>query len=61
MVDVEDIKKEIIAFYRSLMGTALPSVVAVNKKVTKEGPKLNHAQQDNTTLAKRVSLRQRDH
>ncbi|XP_070013417.1 uncharacterized protein [Nicotiana sylvestris] len=39
------IKKEIVKFYKSMIGTAAASLPAINKETMKNGPKLTHEQQ----------------
>ncbi|KAG5632148.1 hypothetical protein H5410_003865 [Solanum commersonii] len=41
----DEIRKEIITFYQSLMGTAMTNITAVSRAIMKTGPTLNHTQQ----------------
>ncbi|KAH0633496.1 hypothetical protein KY284_036282 [Solanum tuberosum] len=43
--EVEDIKLEIVKFYKGLMGTAAQSLPAVNAIIMQQGPVLSHEQQ----------------
>ncbi|XP_019241257.1 PREDICTED: uncharacterized protein LOC109221251 [Nicotiana attenuata] len=44
LTDPKRIKKEIVDFYRALMGTAATTLPAVNMQILKKGPQLNHQQ-----------------
>ncbi|XP_059306490.1 uncharacterized protein LOC132057927 [Lycium ferocissimum] len=44
LTDDKDIKQEIVAFYKSLMGSSNPSVLAVNRIVMRKGPVLTQQQ-----------------
>lgn len=47
MLHGDELNTEVIKFYKSLMGTALPSVTTVNTIVMRKGPHLTHKQQLN--------------
>ncbi|XP_070035392.1 uncharacterized protein [Nicotiana tomentosiformis] len=53
ITDSESIKREIIEFYKSLMGAAAQSLPAIDKMVLHKGPKLN--QQQRIELCKDVT------
>nr|XP_033508779.1 uncharacterized protein LOC108943014 [Nicotiana tomentosiformis] len=42
--DLDAIKREIVDFYKSLMGTAATTLPAINKTYMKHGPTLSHQQ-----------------
>lgn len=43
--DPNELKEEIVSFYKGLMGTSNSTLKAVNKITMSKGPKLNHEQQ----------------
>lgn len=47
LTDPENIKKEIVDFYKSLMGTVAQSLIAIDKMVIHKGRKLNQLQRIN--------------